>query len=143
MTLTTTASISTSPNRDLEHLRTLALFHYVVASLLALVSLLPVIHLMIGIAILSGWFPQGEGEAAPAFVVWIFVGIASAIILLGWAFAACVFFAGRSLARQRNYTFCLVIAGLSCFFMPFGTVLGVFTIVVLMRDSVKPLFAGS
>ena len=31
-------------------------------------------------------------------------------------------------------------AGLECIFMPFGTVLGVFTIIVLMRDTVKELF---
>jgi hypothetical protein len=31
-------------------------------------------------------------------------------------------------------------AGIECVFMPFGTVLGVFTLVVLTRPSVKPLF---
>jgi len=33
-----------------------------------------------------------------------------------------------------------VMAGIECLFMPFGTVLGVFTILVLVRESVKPLF---
>jgi hypothetical protein len=32
-------------------------------------------------------------------------------------------------------------AAISCIFMPFGTVLGVFTIIVLLRPSVKELFA--
>ena len=31
-------------------------------------------------------------------------------------------------------------AGIECIFMPFGTVLGVFTIIVLMRPSMKELF---
>jgi len=31
-------------------------------------------------------------------------------------------------------------AGVECMFMPFGTVLGVFTIIVLMRPSVKEIF---
>jgi hypothetical protein len=35
------------------------------------------------------------------------------------------------------------VAALSCAFMPFGTVLGVFTIVVLVRPSVKQLFESS
>ncbi len=30
--------------------------------------------------------------------------------------------------------------GVECLFMPVGTVLGVFTIIVLVRDSVKELF---
>jgi hypothetical protein len=36
--------------------------------------------------------------------------------------------------------FCLVMAGIACIFMPFGTALGVLTIIVLMRDSVRELF---
>jgi hypothetical protein len=34
----------------------------------------------------------------------------------------------------------LAIAGIECIFIPFGTVLGVFTIIVLMRPTVKELF---
>jgi hypothetical protein len=33
--------------------------------------------------------------------------------------------------------FSLVIAGVQCMFAPFGTALGVFTIIVLTRDSVR------
>ena len=51
------------------------------------------------------------------------------------------FLAGRYLSQQRHYTFCLVMAAVACMFMPFGTVLGVFTIIVLVRESVKELFA--
>jgi hypothetical protein len=35
------------------------------------------------------------------------------------------------------------VAAIACMFMPFGTVLGVFTIIVLMRPSVKELFAAA
>ncbi len=42
--------------------------------------------------------------------------------------------------HHRRRLFCLVVAGVECAFMPFGTVLGVFTIAVLMRESVKELF---
>jgi hypothetical protein len=66
--------------------------------------------------------------------------IAGLIILAGWTFAAFVAFAGRSLQTRSRYTFCLVMAGVECIFMPVGTVLGVFTIIVLIRDSVKELF---
>ncbi len=34
----------------------------------------------------------------------------------------------------------LVMAGIECLFMPFGTALGVFTIIVLIRDDVKTMF---
>ena len=48
--------------------------------------------------------------------------------------------AGRFLAQRAYYTFCFVVAALECVFVPFGTVLGVFTIVVLQRPAVKEMF---
>lgn len=54
--------------------------------------------------------------------------------------AALVIAAGRNLGAHRGYIFCLVIAALECLSVPLGTVLGVFTIVVLQRESVKELF---
>ena len=50
--------------------------------------------------------------------------------------------AGRSIKRRKRHAFCLVVAGLSCFFMPFGTILGVFSLIVLNRPSIKLLFAA-
>ena len=46
------------------------------------------------------------------------------------------------LGQRRSHTLCLVAAALSCVFMPFGTLLGVCTFVVLLRPSVAPLFKG-
>ena len=57
--------------------------------------------------------------------------------------AALIFATGRCIARRRRYMFCLVMAGVECTFMPMGTVLGIFTIIVLIRESVKQLFLAS
>ncbi len=38
--------------------------------------------------------------------------------------------------------FCFVMGCVECLFMPFGTVLGAFTILVLNRQSVKGLFVS-
>ena len=123
-----------------EHLRLLSIFHYVVAAFGALFSLFPVIHLVIGIAILSGRFPGDGGNDDAKWLGGFFVGFASLWILMGLTFASCVFFAGRNLAKRTRYTFCLVVAGLECMFVPFGTVLGVFTLIVLTKEPVKRLF---
>jgi hypothetical protein len=56
--------------------------------------------------------------------------------------AICIFITGRSIAHRKHYWFSFVIACIECIFMPFGTVLGVFTIIVLARESVKRLFLG-
>jgi hypothetical protein len=131
-------------NQDLEHLRLLSIFHYVVAAMVALFSLFPVIHLVLGIAMLTGQFPETPGKEEPfGFMGWFFVLFASIWIVCGLTFAVCLFLAGRYLSQRRRYLFCLIVAGLACTFMPFGTVLGVFTILVLVRPSVKELFGAA
>ena len=51
-------------------------------------------------------------------------------------------FAGGRLRRRKSRTYCLVAAGIACMFMPFGTVLGIFTIITLTKPSVIQLFEG-
>lgn len=129
-------------NQDIEHLRLLSIFHYVVGALAALIACLPILHLIVGVVLLAvSGSPDAHGEAPPAFVGWILIGMASFFILLGWCVAACILAAGRCLSGQSHYTYCLVVAAIECMFMPFGTVLGVFTIIVLTRQSVRDLFA--
>ena len=128
-------------NEDLQYLKLLSIFHYVVGGLAALFSFIPAIYVAIGM--LSVCIPssfEGQGEAMPLFVGWIFIIIGAVLMVIGWAFSACIIIAGRSLARRVHYFFCMVMAAIECIFMPFGTVLGVFTIVVLVRPSVKEMF---
>jgi len=129
----------TPRNDDEQHLRLLAIFHYVVAAIAALLALLPLLYLVVG------WFvlhapPPKQGEPPPAIVGWVFVGFGLAAFLIGQFFAACVFAAGRCIRSRKAYWFVFVIACLQCGFFPFGTALGVFTIVVLSRRSIKEMF---
>jgi hypothetical protein len=128
-------------NEDLQYLKLLSIFHYVVGGIAALFSFIPVIYVVIGIlaVCIPGSF-EGEGEALPLFFGWFFIIIGAVLIVLGWAFSTCIVIAGRFLARRIHYMFCIVIAAIECIFMPFGTVLGVFTIVVLARPSVREMF---
>jgi hypothetical protein len=124
--------------QDLEHLKLLSVFHYVVAGMMALVACIPFFHFFIGLALTTGALGDADPEVRPLGI--IFMVFAGLFIVAGWALAGLIATAGRSLQTKRHYTFCLVMAGVECLFMPFGTVLGVFTIIVLMRDSVKELF---
>ncbi|HLF57551.1 MAG TPA: hypothetical protein VI942_11955 [Thermoanaerobaculia bacterium] len=128
-------------NQDQEHLQLLSIFHYIVAGLTALFSMLPMFHLFLGMTMITRGF-EGMKSRDPfgATLGWLFVTFATMAIALGLAFAVCLALAGRNLARHRGYTFCLVVAAIACLFIPFGTVLGVFTILVLVRPSVKTLF---
>ncbi len=132
------------PSTDLEHLKLLSIFHYVVAGLVGSFSLFPVFHLVFGLLIIFA--PQifeQKGDKPPAFFGWFMVAFALMLITIGLVFAVLILVTARFLSGRRHYMFCLVMAGAECLIMPFGTVLGVFTIVVLIRDSVKEMFSAT
>ena len=126
---------------DNEHLRLLSIFHYVKGGIGAFFSCIPIIHVIFGLILITAPQLFGHGkDQPPAFVGWLLLVLGISIILFGWTFAALTLTTGRCIARRRHYTFCFVWACLECLSIPFGTVLGVFTIVVLGRPSVKQLF---
>lgn len=130
-------------DKDLEHLRLLSIFHYVVAGMMAFFSCFPILYVVVGVILLlvshfSHGPPQRHGP--PAIIGGLFIVIGSLIILVGWLMAGLIALAGRLLARHERYLYCMVVAAISCLFMPVGTILGVFTILVLARPSVKQLF---
>jgi hypothetical protein len=125
-------------NRDAEHLRLIEIGHYILGGLAALVGCFPLIHLAVGIGLLTGGISVNEGEAA--IVGGVFIAVAIVIILIAWTLAGCMIAAGRSIKKRRRHTFCQIVAVASCLWMPLGTALGIFTLVVLNRPSVKAMF---
>jgi len=132
--------------QDAEHLKLLSLFHYIIGAVTAIFACFPIIHLAIGLGIVSGRFGEAKGtEGFPDQLFgWAFVLAGGSAVVLGWALAVCTVIAGRSIAQRKRHLFCIVVAGvMAAMCMPFGTVLGVFKIIVLMRPSVKSLFMVS
>jgi amino acid transporter len=62
------------------------------------------------------------------------------IALLTLAFGALMLYAAVSLRQHRNRTLVLVMAALNCMAIPYGTVLGIFTFLVLQRAAAKEIF---
>ena len=127
---------------DAQHLNLLSTFHFVVAGLAALFALFPLIHVTIG------WFllhapPSKQGSPPPEFIGWLFMIFGGMLFIAGETMAALIVAAGISLRRRVRYGFVFVLACIQCMFFPFGTVLGVFTIIVLSRPSVKQMFGIS
>src|SRR5437899_13028568 len=130
--------------QDEDHLRLLSIFHYVVGGLSALFALFPIIHMVMGLFLILAPEKFGaKGDPPPAFIGWFFVAFAACFMLAGWVFATLVILTGRFLARRKYYTFCFVMAAVESLFMPFGTVLAVFTLVVLLREPVKGMFEAN
>ncbi len=129
-------------NQDLEHLKILSICFYVKAGLMTLTGLFFSIYILFGAFFIAADIPRQRNEPPPELMGGIFVGFGLVFMGMFFLFAFLAFWAGRSLAKHKNYTFCIVIAALVCFSMPLGTVLGIFTIIVLMRDTVKAIFNG-
>jgi len=132
-------------NQDLEHLKLLSVFYYVMAGFACLIPLLALVYIGMGVAILTGTFGSSTPAARSGDMVgaYFFIGFGVLFALVGITGAVLNILVGRSLARHERRTFCQVIAALNCFHMPLGTLLGVFTLVVLARPSVQALFEAN
>jgi hypothetical protein len=127
-------------NQDEQYLKLLSIFHYVVGGLTALFACFPIFHLIIGFGMMFGGFGPPDEEFPFRLFGLMFTVIPACIILLGWALAGSMVATGYFLSTRQRYMFCLVVAGIECIFIPFGTVLGVFTIIVLVKPGVKAMF---
>jgi hypothetical protein len=126
---------------DEQYLKIISIFHYIVGGLAGLFACFPILHFAVGIGMLISSFVQPQEGGLPFMLMGLFFTfLAGSIMLIGWAFAICIIITGRYIAQRRNHLFCLVVAGVQCMFTPFGTVLGVFTLIILLRPSVKELF---
>jgi hypothetical protein len=131
---------------DEEHLRLLAIFHYVMAAIGAVFACFPLIHIALGVMMVAHpgtMAGGGKGTPPPPGVGYFFIVIGSLLVLAGWTAAVCTFISGRFLARRRRRLFSFVVAAILCMFVPFGTVLGIFTIIVLSRESVQRLYQSA
>lgn len=136
---------ATKPGNDDEyHLDLLGTLHWVLAGIAAVAGLFPILHITIGFIVIvasvagEGAEPGSRGMGVLMGVM--FIGIGTAIIVMSWVVAYCLYLSGKYLKAHTNHTFCMVIAVLICFSFPLGTALGVFTILVLIRPSVRQMF---
>ncbi len=132
------------PNEDEYHLQLLGIFYYIVAGLTALVGCFPLLHVVFGmIMVIVGAANNQATGPMPILGGMLFTLVGGAVFLIFQAVAVGMFLAGRYLHAHRHHTYCLVIAVIICFSFPIGTVLGVFTILVLIRPEVRSLFGAN
>lgn len=126
---------------DADHLKLLGIFHFVGAGLAVLGMLFLLAHYLMMHAIFADpqlWqnqkppLPHGFFEMFKVFYavlgIWFLISLVLNVI------------SGVCLLMVKGRTFSLVVAGINCTHIPLGTVLGVFTIVVLIRNSVRELY---
>jgi hypothetical protein len=103
----------------------LGAFHYALAGLQAVMA-----------AVLSVMLLDTPAEGWAVTVSWTLVFSVAALAIL-------TLVAGRRIAGRQVYSFCLTVAALNCFYFPFGTALGILTLITLKRPSVRAAFPPS
>jgi hypothetical protein len=127
---------------DADHLRLLTVFHFIGAALSVVGILFVVGHYAFFHAFIlnsSQWAGHKQPPPPPqvfAIFKWFYVIVALWFILSGVANLISAF----CLRARKGRTFSLAVACLNLLHMPLGTLLGAFTLVVLLRDSVREAY---
>jgi hypothetical protein len=137
--------------RDADHMKVLSICYYIWGAMSAVFSMCGLFYIFMGLSVIhdtSAWNSTGPGpttqtaQQSPTFLGYFFAGMGSAVILIGSLVGGLTIYAGRCLARRKHRTFTLIMAGVNCLSIPVGTALGVFTFLVLMRDSVRASYGS-
>lgn len=126
-------------------LTVLTILWYVYAGLNLLGICAGGIYLAIGVVSFSN--PdifKNDPSAPPAELFgWLFVGMGAFIILLTIAFGLLALFCAINLKRRRRRTFCQVASAIACLNIPFGTALGVLTLITISKPDIHQQFEAN
>jgi len=123
-----------------DDLQFLAMFHFAIGAMAAMVSLVPALGLFVSTSLAA------EGVPVDALLVRLFgeagAAIAAGLLLVvGMTLGALLVAEGFYLLRLRNFRFCRFVSTLGLFFVPFGTLLGAVTLVVLSKPATQAQFS--
>ncbi|HVS31462.1 MAG TPA: hypothetical protein VMS98_08400 [Thermoanaerobaculia bacterium] len=123
---------------DDEHLRLLRIGYLIAGITNAVWVFFPLIYVVMGL-FMTGFAPPGEREARVVGLV--FAGVGGLIALAIGTVAVLKLLTARALGQRRSRTLCMVTAAITCIGIPWGTALGVGTLIVLGRPGVAAMFA--
>ena len=131
------------PQRTDENLRLLSTFHYIWAALGILGLGFLALHYSFMSSMLDPEVLARADKPPPPEMLrfmdmfkWFYVVFG----LFGITTMVLNFLAATWIRARRNWTFCMVVAGINCISLPLGTILGVFTLVLLTRDPARQSF---
>ena len=133
--------------KDLEHLKLLGIFHYI-WGVLSMIGALFIggYFLVIGIVLMSNpsTSTSTEDPGTASMVGGILIGVGVVLFLIVVVYGILTLMAGGKYRKhQGGYWFCFILAIVTLVIggIP-GIVLGIFSLIVLSRDSVKAVFRG-
>ncbi len=139
----TSAAGKQQHTEDADQIKLLSIFHFVVAGLALIGICFLLVHYLVMNTVFSNpalWKSSKNVIPPPkeffAIFIWFYFFMGAMLVTA----AILNVLSGIFLLQRKHRTFSLVVGGLNCLQIPFGTVLGVFTIMVLSRNSVRAAY---
>ncbi|MEZ5460203.1 hypothetical protein [Dokdonella sp.] len=130
---------------DGEHLRLLSIGYIISGIFSALFSLMGLMYAVIGL-VMSRFFSglakdsNHPVEVPPEFMGTFIALFGGAFFLVLVSLALAKFWAASRIRRRKSRVAIQVVAAITCFGVPYGTILGVCTFMVMSRKSVVDVF---
>jgi len=134
--------VSEVSKQDGDLLSIVSIFHYVLGGFQMLFSLIGFVYVAMGILMATGAMDSAKGEAPPPELGWIFGGIGVVFVLVFLTMGILAIKAGININKRRHRTFCIVIDAILCMMVPFGTIVGIFGLVLLTKPETAGEFGG-
>lgn len=129
---------------DEEHLRLLRIGFFIEAGMKVFMAVIGVLYAVMGVIMAIGIpnAPARPGQQPPPeFFRWFFAAFGIGLFGVGVTMVVLNFMVARRLGQRRSRVFCMIVAGMGCIFIPYGTILAIFTLIVLARPSIVRMFA--
>jgi hypothetical protein len=129
-------------NKDLDQLKLLGILHTIWGVLAILFGLLfGILYIGIGAAAAASPSSTTEDQMSSGAVGGIFIVLGIVFLVAALIYGILMLIAGGKLRKQRGYGFCFFVAIVDLLGFP-SIILGIFTLIVLSRPTVKELFRG-
>ncbi|MEJ2196814.1 MAG: hypothetical protein P8X73_18420 [Ignavibacteriaceae bacterium] len=131
---------------DAEHLRLLCLFHYISGGIKLFLSLVLLFQFLLLIFFWEGLMQSYDGHRFTSnneldstilnifFYLWLFI----LVIIISQGILEIL--SARFIKQRKNRIFSYILAIMNLLSIPYGTILGIMTIIVLSRNSIKELY---
>ncbi len=121
----------------IKHISTLSVLHYVYGALVCLGGFVALLFMGVGTFLSSDLVMDNGNEPPPAWLGGFFQAFGAGLFVVIEIWGILILLSGYWIGQLRNRTASIVFAALCLPSFPFGTALGVFTLVVLLNDDVR------
>ena len=128
---------------DSDKLLIVSIFHYVIAAFQMFFSLAGLIYITMGILIANGTMEASKTTTAPPVEMgWIFIVLGAILVTVFFTMSILTLKTGINISKRKHRTFCIVIDSILCLWVPFGTLVGIFGLVLLTKPEMALEFRG-